>query len=153
MKVGKEGIAGTIAALRAWGKRDHDAVRQRETGHLNLWRDGPGAGSRACAAQPWCPTPPTTRSIGCWSRSLPADAGTTAWVLTSALAAGDPPVIVRDHEVEHGHFYLDPCNLQATARREIVAGRLVSTLKGSNAARFQEAGRKGMRETLMSWPD
>ncbi len=34
-----------------------------------------------------------------------------------------------------------------------MAGQLVKTLKSSNAARFQEAGRKGMREKLMSWPD
>ena len=31
MKVGKEGIAGAIAALEAWERRDHAAVRARET--------------------------------------------------------------------------------------------------------------------------
>src|SRR6202007_31539 len=39
MKVGKESIAGTIAALEAWGKRDHKAVRARETGYLKLWME------------------------------------------------------------------------------------------------------------------
>ena len=50
----------------------------------------------------------------------PAEAGATAWALTSALAAADPPIIVRDHEVEHGLFYLDPCNLH-DGEAEIVA--------------------------------
>ena len=39
MKVGKESIAGTIAALEAWGKRDHKAVRAREMGYLKLWME------------------------------------------------------------------------------------------------------------------
>ena len=39
MKVGKEGIAGTIAALDAWEKRDHAGVRARESGYLKLWVD------------------------------------------------------------------------------------------------------------------
>jgi D-glucosaminate-6-phosphate ammonia-lyase len=36
MKVGKEGIVGTIAALAAWHKRDHDAIRRLERSHLDL---------------------------------------------------------------------------------------------------------------------
>ena len=46
MKVGKESIVGAIAALEAWEKRDHAAVRAREQGHLDLWiarlKDLPG---------------------------------------------------------------------------------------------------------------
>ena len=38
-------------------------------------------------------------------------AGVDAGTLAAALAAGDPPVIVRDHMIEHGFFDLDPCNL------------------------------------------
>ncbi|HYC13240.1 MAG TPA: aminotransferase class V-fold PLP-dependent enzyme, partial [Stellaceae bacterium] len=37
MKVGKETIAGVIAALEAWATRDHAAVRAREQRHLDLW--------------------------------------------------------------------------------------------------------------------
>ena len=77
----------------------------------------------------------------------PDAARITAWDLATALAKGDRPVIVRDHEAEHGHFFLDPCNLHP-GEAEVVAGRLVSTLKSSNAARFQEEGRKGVREKL-----
>ncbi|TIO88841.1 MAG: hypothetical protein E5X92_28660, partial [Mesorhizobium sp.] len=51
----------------------------------------------------------------------------TAAGLTSALAAGSPPVIVRNHEVERGHFFLDPCNLHP-GEAEIVAERLRAVL-------------------------
>ena len=47
MKVGKESIAGAIAALDAWGKRDHAAVRAREGGYLDALD---GAAGEACRA-------------------------------------------------------------------------------------------------------
>ena len=37
MKVGKESIVGAMAALEAWERRDHAAVRARERGYLELW--------------------------------------------------------------------------------------------------------------------
>jgi L-seryl-tRNA(Ser) seleniumtransferase len=80
------------------------------------------------------------------------ESGFTATSLAAALAAGDPPVIARDHEKERGHFYLDPCNLHP-GEAEIVAARLETTLKASNTARFQEAGRSSAREKILSWPD
>ena len=68
------------------------------------------------------------------------------------MAAGDPPVIVRDHETERGHFFLDPCNLHP-GEAEIVAGRLANTLRSSNAARFAEAGKERGFKSLLNWPD
>src|SRR4029453_18189779 len=38
MKVGKESIAGVMAALEAWEKRDHAGIRKRERQALELWR-------------------------------------------------------------------------------------------------------------------
>ena len=38
MKIGKEGMVGTIAALEAWEKRDHEGIRARERGYLELWQ-------------------------------------------------------------------------------------------------------------------
>jgi hypothetical protein len=35
----------------------------------------------------------------------------TARTLADALAAGDPPVMVRDYQTDLGHIDLDPCNL------------------------------------------
>ena len=49
MKVGKEGIAGAIAALEAWERRDHAAIRALETRHLELWLARAVPASRASA--------------------------------------------------------------------------------------------------------
>ena len=37
MKIGKESIAGAIAALRQWQKRDHAGIRREERQALKLW--------------------------------------------------------------------------------------------------------------------
>ena len=55
----------------------------------------------------------------------------TAAGLASALAAGSPPIIVRNHEVERGHFFLDPCNLHP-GEAEIVAERLRAVLSAAD---------------------
>ncbi|NKC52290.1 aminotransferase class V-fold PLP-dependent enzyme [Ochrobactrum cytisi] len=39
MKVGKESIAGVIAALEAWENRDHVGIRKGEKEALKLWQD------------------------------------------------------------------------------------------------------------------
>lgn len=155
MKVGKEGIGGTIAALEAWEKRDHAAVRATEAGYLELWvkrLDGqPGIGVRVVPD-------PTKNPLDRLELTVDPDrAGITAWALADALAAGDPPVIVRDHEVEHGHFYLDPCNLHA-GEAEVVAERIVVELKRAqarpHAAKYTAAERKARRfARLLQWPD
>src|SRR5215813_5297928 len=102
MKVGKEGIAGAIAALDAWGKRDHAAVRARESGYLKLWleRLGGTPGLKASIV----PDPTGNPLDRLMLQVVPEEAGTTAWALAAALAAGEPPIIVRDHKVEHGYF-------------------------------------------------
>ena len=40
-----------------------------------------------------------------------------------ALAAADPPVMVRDYQTDLGYFDLDPCNLHA-GEAQIVADQL-----------------------------
>ncbi|TGV50844.1 hypothetical protein EN803_40760, partial [Mesorhizobium sp. M2D.F.Ca.ET.160.01.1.1] len=66
----------------------------------------------------------------------------TAAGLASALAAGSPPVIVRNHEVERGHFFLDPCNLHP-GEAEIVAERLRAVLTAKDRpADAMKAARK-----------
>ena len=66
-------------------------------------------------------------------------------------------MIVRDHEVEHGFFYLDPCNLHPGEER-IVAARLVEELdkaRQSNAiiATPLERRRNRRAESVQFWPD
>jgi D-glucosaminate-6-phosphate ammonia-lyase len=149
MKVGKESIAGVMAALEAWEKRDHAGIRKRERQALDLWlgtlKAIPGIVAEIVPD-------PTDNPLDRLKVSVHPDSGFSAASLAAALAAGDPPVIVRDHETERGHFYLDPCNLHP-GDAEIVAGRLTAALRSSNAARFAEAGKEKGLKALLSWPD
>jgi L-seryl-tRNA(Ser) seleniumtransferase len=155
MKVGKESIAATMAALEAWGRRDHAAIRARERGYLDLWVSRfsalPGVKAEIIPD-------PTGNPIDRLKLSVdPELAGTTAWDLADAPAAGDPPVIIRDHEVELGFFEMDPCNLHE-GEAEIVASRVVAELEAARARndkpRRSAAERKAGRfERLLRWPD
>lgn len=149
MKVGKESVAGVIAALVAWEKRDHEGIREREKAALRLWQDtlAPLPGIAATIVPD-----PTDNPLDRLQVDVLPESGFTASGLAAALAAGDPPVIVRDHETQRGHFFLDPCNLHP-GEADIVAGRLLATIKASNTARFREADRGNMREKLLRWPD
>ena len=155
MKVGKEGVAGSIAALQAWELRDHAAVRANEAAHLQLWSQRL---ARWAGVSPHIVPDPTANPLDRLEvRIDPAAARITAWDLADALAAGTPPVIVRDHEVELGLFYLDPCNLHP-GEAEIVADRLDQELeraRGANApAATTIAGRRRRRQdALLRWPD
>lgn len=149
MKVGKESIAGVMAALEAWEKRDHAGIRKREDQALQLWLSAlkgiPGITAEIVPD-------PTNNPLDRLMLSVHPDSGFSAASLAAALAAGDPPVIVRGHETERGHFYLDPCNLHP-GEAEIVAGQLQKTLRSSNAARFAEGGWEKAFKALLSWPD
>jgi len=154
MKVGKEGIAGTIAALEAWERRDHAAVRARETAALHLWRDTlqgrPGV-SAAIVPDPTA-NPLDRLQVGI----EPAAAHITAWDLADRLAAGDQPVIVRDHEIEHGWFLMDPCNLHP-GEETIVAARLAEELDRALASNeiiaTPVADRRARRaRARLAWP-
>jgi L-seryl-tRNA(Ser) seleniumtransferase len=155
MKVGKESIVSTIATLDAWAKRDHTAARERETGHLRLWlRRFAGLPGVSAILEP----DPTNNPLDRIRFKVdPAEAKITAWDLADRLAAGSPPVIVRDHEMEHGHFYLDPCNLHQ-GEAEIVAERVVAELEAARKRNEppspSPAGRSVRRfERLLRWPD
>ncbi|HTU56428.1 MAG TPA: aminotransferase class V-fold PLP-dependent enzyme [Acetobacteraceae bacterium] len=155
MKVGKEGMAGTIAALEAWEKRDHAAVRAREMRALSLWRERL---SRWTGVAPEIVPDPTDNPLDrLLVRVDPAAARITAWDLADALAAGAPPVIVRDHEVEHGYFFLDPCNLHP-GEEAVVADRMDAELEQARAANAPSATsiaeRRRRRFAAMTcWPD
>jgi D-glucosaminate-6-phosphate ammonia-lyase len=155
MKVGKEGIAGVIAALEAWKTRDHDGIRARERAALDLWvetlHDRPGVKATIIPD-------PTDNPLDRLKVEIdPETARITAWDLASALARGDRPIIVRDHEAEHGLFYLDPCNLHPN-EEAIVAERLVEELE--RAQRSNEVIHTPLAErwlaqeaAILKWPD
>jgi len=155
MKVGKESVYGVMAALEAWEKRDHTAIRERETACLNLWKneldDRPGV---TALIEPDPTNNPLDRLRVVIS---PTEAHITAWDLAAALSQGNPPVIVRDHEVEHQHFYLDPCNLHP-GQEEIVAVRLAEELNKARASNeiiatpFENRS-KHRFDGMLRWPD
>lgn len=155
MKVGKESIFGVMAALEAWEKRDHAGIRERETGYLNLWKqtlDGrPGV---TALIEP----DPTNNPLDRMRVIIDTDeAHITAWDLADALGRGSPPIIVRDHEVEHRYFYLDPCNLHP-GQEKIVASRLAEELDKARAsneiiATPIENRSKRRFEGALKWPD
>lgn len=108
MKVGKESIAGVIAALQAWGRRDHQAIRARERQALDLWLQvlAPSADVHGRLVPD-----PTGNPLDRLRVTVRPDSAWTARRLADALAAADPPVMVRDYQTDLGYFDLDPCNL------------------------------------------
>jgi D-glucosaminate-6-phosphate ammonia-lyase len=155
MKVGKEGIAGTIAALEAWERRDHAAIRARETEALVLWRETLQARPGLTAVI--VPDPTDNPLERLQVAVEPAAAHITAWDLADRLAAGSQPVILRDHEIEHGWFLMDPCNLH-TGEAAIVAARLTEELDRALASNeiiaTPVAERRARRaRARLAWPD
>jgi len=149
MKVGKESVAGTMAALDAWEKRDHAGIRRREEAALNLWKDSlqgiPGIGAQIIPD-------PTNNPLDRLQVFVRPESRFTAAGLASALAAASPPVIVRNHEVERGHFFLDPCNLHP-GEAEIVAGQLRAVLTAKDRpSDAMKIARKDSSGSLL-WPD
>ncbi|MER9355843.1 aminotransferase class V-fold PLP-dependent enzyme [Mesorhizobium sp. M0514] len=149
MKVGKESIAGTIAALEAWEKRDHAGIRRREEAALHLWRDSlqgiPGIVANIIPD-------PTANPLDRLQIFVLPKSRFTAAGLASALAAGSPPIIVRNHEAERGHFFLDPCNLHP-GEAEIVAEQLRAVLTAAD--RPADAMRQPRKDSsgALRWPD
>lgn len=155
MKVGKEGIVGALAALQAWKTRDHEGIRARERKALDCWIE-------ALEARPGVTAEivpdPTHNPLDRLKLTVdPNAANITAWDLADRLAGGDRPVIVRDHEVEHGYFYLDPCNLHPD-EEFVVASRLAEELDRARKSNtvistpFNE--RLLAREAaILKWPD
>ncbi|MBM2714051.1 aminotransferase class V-fold PLP-dependent enzyme [Mesorhizobium caraganae] len=149
MKVGKESIAGTMAALEAWEKRDHAGIRRREEAALNLWK-GALQGIPGIAAH--IIPDPTANPLDRLQIFVSPESRFTAAGLASALAAGSPPIIGRNHEVERGHFFLDPCNLHP-GEAEIVAERLRAVLTA--AERPADAMKQPRKDSsgALRWPD
>ena len=154
MKVGKEGMVGTLAALQAWENRDHGAIRARETSYLELWRRTL-ADQRGVTAV--IEPDPTNNPLDRLRVNVsPSEAHITAWDLADRLAQGNPPVIVRDHLVEHGCFYMDPCNLHP-GEEAVVARRLEEELRRARSSNEIIATplaerRNGRASNLARWP-
>jgi D-glucosaminate-6-phosphate ammonia-lyase len=154
MKVGKEGVAGAMAALRVWEKRDLAAERKAQEAHLGLWQERlanmPGI---AASIEP----DPTGNPVSRLKVAVDPDtANITAWDLADALGAGDPPVMVRDYEADAGYILLDPTCLRS-GDAAIVANRLVEECQRARTGKPKRtpfAARNRRRfEKLLNWPD
>ena len=155
MKVGKESVYGVMVALEAWEKRDHAAVRAREKAFLDLWQ---AVLQDFAGVDPVIEADPTHNPLDRLRVNInPQETHITAWDLVDALARGTPPIIARDHEVEHHYFYLDPCNLH-DGQETIVARRLSEELtkaRSSNeiiATPLADRTKKRF-DNLRRWPD
>jgi D-glucosaminate-6-phosphate ammonia-lyase len=149
MKVGKETIAGTIAALDAWERRDHDGIRVRERAALDAWLAAlEGIAGIAASIVP----DPTGNPLDRLEVRVGEASGFSAAGLAAALAGGDPPIIVRAHEAELGFFYLDPCNLHP-GEAEVVARALGSLLRGRGRPKGAMAPASSSASPVLSWPD
>ncbi len=128
MKIGKESIAGAIAAMEAWMVRDHDGIRAEERAALDLWMR---AFSGNAGITPQIVPDPTNNPLDRMQVNVdPATAGTTAAAIARHLGTFDPAIVVRDHEVELGYFQLDPCNL-APGQAEVVAATVGEVLRSA----------------------
>ncbi len=154
MKVGKESIAGAITALEAWETRDHAGIREQEQAALDLWSaalEGINGVTARAVADP-TGNPLDRLEVRIDAGILGADASGIAF----ALASRQTPIIVRNHEVELGHFQLDPCNLKP-GQAEVVANALRELLT-NHAALGQlpedlASARNGGTDGYLCWGD
>jgi|TARA_A100001391_G_scaffold150356_1_gene107920 D-glucosaminate-6-phosphate ammonia-lyase len=155
MKVGKEGVAGVIAALEAWETRDHAGIRAREQKALDLWQSTlEGRAGITAIIDP----DPTDNPLDRLKVLVdPEGANISAWDLADRMAQGARPVIVRDHEVEHNYFYLDPCNLHPD-EEFVVAERLTEELDAARKSNTPIVSDLRLRvlaqeKAILNWPD
>ncbi len=132
MKVGKEGVAGAMAALELWEKRDHGAVGASELARAKSWMEElRGIPGLACSLfEDWTGNPITRVRV----IVDPQTAKAYAWEITESLARQNPRIIVRDDLVERGEFYLDPCNV-TDEEAELIVPAIARVLRG-----FQDDG-------------
>jgi L-seryl-tRNA(Ser) seleniumtransferase len=87
----------------------------------------------------------------------PGEAGLHAWELANRLADGDPAIYVRDDLIEHGYFFLDPCNLKPEEDKTIadaIRDILQSARRNGDGpgVSFAERRRRNLAARLR-WPD
>ena len=148
MKVGKESIMGTIVALEVWKTRDHDGIRRTEKEALTLWET---ALLGIDGVTPRIVPDPTQNPLD--RLQVEIDATKTGWSAAQAAAAlgtRSPSIVVRNHEVEHNYFQMDPCNL-LPGQAALVAFAVAEVLTSDTLPNASSDARNGGVKSYLSW--
>lgn len=154
MKAGKEAVAGAMVALEHWSCRDAVAVREYEERLVAKWKRqlSPVAGLNCRYHADWTGNPITRLRVAVDAEA----AGLFAWELAERLSSRNPRIIVRDDLVEHGEFYLDPCNAtvaEAKAAGEAIIEEVEMALSNGDGLAVTWSDVKRRREdSIRSWP-
>lgn len=149
MKVGKEGIASTIAVLKKWDGLDRQDLERQETARsqnaLDRLNDMKGI---SVSLEPDPTGNPITRVR---VRVNEEAAGIDCESLRRVLAHGSPAIYVRAHDTDPASLLLDPCNLD-DEQMECVTSSISAILSGTDAFdRLKEI--LPLNENIQNWPD
>ncbi len=109
MKIGKEGIAGAIAALDRWQGLDHEAIAR---GQMRRVEAAAHYLAPIASLDVTLETDPTGNPVTRLRLKLDTQqAGLAAADLSRHLAAETPAIYLRDHDSDPGSLLIDPCNL------------------------------------------
>ena len=143
MKVGKEGVAGAIAALEAWMTDDHDQTRRELNARLQR------AESRLKKI------PGLTVSRQGTQIRLDVDAGkasVSAYGLAKALFAGDPAIVIWSQFAREGMLLLTLSKVSDTVADQ-VCGRIEDICaKGANTKEPVPNVGDAIADQLQHWP-
>lgn len=154
MKIGKEGIAGAIAAIEAWGKRDHKKDSAAQEKIIQLWQQELAKiGGLVVSELPdWTGNPIMRLKVVV----APKQAGLHAWEITQRLASQHPRIFVRDQFLEQQYFVMDPCNLTFAEAKEVAAriSKIVAEAKRKQNGRklSWDNYKQGVAEGILAWP-
>ncbi|MBL8599976.1 MAG: aminotransferase class V-fold PLP-dependent enzyme [Devosia sp.] len=155
MKVGKEGIAAAIVALRAFAAGDRAAERAALLVPLNHWR---AALENVAGIAADLDPDPTGNPFDRLRITVLPDAGFDAVDVVHALEVGTPPIRVRTHQLSHGSFILDARSLGA-GELQPVTERLLAAIEQARRSRAEgrtddvQAWKVKHAAALRNWPD
>ncbi len=151
MKVGKESILGAMEALEQWLVRDPEEIRKQEEARIeyafNFLNKLEGFNTTYSKD-------PTHNPIARLKVEIDPEKSTlSAYEIQQLLSQGDPSIKVRNHHVDLGYFFLDPCNL-LDGEIEIVCDRIKELIEHS-VKKEHKAGNLADIEvnSLLQWPD
>jgi len=117
MKIGKEGIAGAIAALDRWESLDHATEQRSQEMNLVIFEESLQDLDGVRLLRVADPTGnPIQRLRVCLDLTVDPR---WAHSIVTELASREPSIAVREHQaIDQNHFELDPCNATLDEARE-----------------------------------